>query len=147
MTLFELINSTPALYEYARTGNDGAIQQWLNTPSIVSSRKIPINEFVACLYDTGAFTAIKQAAVNNNATATFAIETMKDCKALGVESIDLSLIVNQDLLNGLLVQTIITQEQVDAVAALAVTLVSPAEANGLGAVSLADVAEWRLLHG
>jgi hypothetical protein len=58
-----------------------------------------------------------------------------------VESIDLSLIVNQDLLNGLLVQTIITQEQVDAVAALAVTLVSPAEANGLGAVSIEQIAK------
>ena len=141
MTLFELITTTTALHEYAHTGNDGAIQQWLNTPSVTASRKIPINDFVACLYDIGAFTAIKQAALNGNATANFAIETMKDCKALGVESIDLSLDVNQDLLNGLLVQNIINQAQVDAVAALAVTLVSPAEANGLGDVSIEQIAK------
>lgn len=140
MNITDLINSNPSLAQAVSDGNDGEIQQWLNTPSIVSSRKIPINEFVACLYDTGAFTAIKQAAVNNNATATFAIETMKDCKALGVESIDLSLDVNQDLLNGLLVQAIINQAQVDAVAALAVTLVSPAQAHGLGTVSIEQIA-------
>lgn len=141
MTLLDLITSTTSLAQAVSDGNDGEIQQWLNTPTIVSSRKIPINEFVACLYDTGAFTAIKYAALNNNATATFAIDMLKDCKALGVETIDLSLVVNQDLLNGLLVQNIITQAQVDAVAVLAVTLVSPAEAHGLGAVSIEQIAK------
>jgi len=141
MNLSELIHSGSSLVQAVSDGNDGAIQLWLNTPSVTASRKIPINDFVACLYDTGAFTAIKQAALSNNATANFAIETMKDCKALGVESIDLSLDVNQDLLNGLLVQNIINQAQIDAVAALAVTLVSPAEVHGLGAVSIEQIAK------
>lgn len=141
MTLTDLITSTTSLAQAVSDGNDGAIQQHLNTPSVTASRKIPINDFVACLYDTGAFTAIKHAAVNGNETAKFTIETMKDCKSLGVESIDLSLDVNQDLLNGLLVQAIINQAQVDAVAALAVTLVSPAEAHGLGTVSIEQIAK------
>lgn len=141
MTLYELINSNSSLAQAVSDGNDGAIQNWLNTPSVVSSRKIPVNDFVACLYDTGAFTAIKHATAQGNETAAFAIDVLRDSKALGIENIDLSLDVNQDLLNALLTEGVLTQAQVDAVAELSMTLVSPAEANGFGAVSIEQIAK------
>jgi hypothetical protein len=85
MTLLELINSEPALAQAVRDGNDGAIQLWLNTPAITVSRKIPISEFVAVLYNCGAFVAIKRAAATGNQTAALAVEILRDSKTLGIE--------------------------------------------------------------
>ena len=129
MTLNTLILSEPSLSDAIASGNDGQIAQWLSTPSVTVPRGIPIHEFVAKLYDTGAFTAIKQAAMLGNATAAFAIDVLKDAKTLGIETIDMSLETNQSLLSALLAANIITQAQIDAVLTLATELVSPAQAE------------------
>jgi hypothetical protein len=143
MTLAELIASEPSIAQAVTDGNDGLIAQWLNTPSIERARGIPINAFAGELYNSGAFVAIVQAAATGNTTAQMAITIMEKAKALGIETIDLSLTSNQSLLSALLADGVITQAQIDSALALGTELVSPAEYNGLGSVSAQQIAEWR----
>jgi hypothetical protein len=143
MTLTELIQSEPSIAEYVTSGNDGAILQWLNTPSIPAQRPIPINEFTGELYNSGAFVAILQAASTGNSAAQMAVTLIEKAKSLGIERIDLSLAVNQQMVATLISEGIITQAQADSATALANTLISPAENAGLGTVSAIDLANWR----
>lgn len=147
MTLTELIQSEQSIAEYIISGNDGAILQWLNTPSIPVQRPIPINEFTGELYNSGAFVAILQSAATGNQTAQMAVTLIEKAKALGIERIDLSLPVNQSMLGTLVSEGIVAQAQIDSALALADTLISPAENAGLSPVSLRDIAEWRLSNG
>lgn len=113
MTLAELIQSEPSIAEYVVSGNDGAIAQWLNTPSIAAQRPIPIVEFVGELYNSGAFVAILQAAATGNTTAQMAVTLIEKAKTLGIERIDLSLPVNQSMISTLVSEEIVTQEHRD----------------------------------
>lgn len=143
-TLHELITGESSLATAIMTGDDGTIQTWLNTPSVTVQRNIPINAFVGALYNSGAFVAILTAAAQGNTTAAMAVTLIEKAKTLGIEGIDMSLAVNQGMVSTLVSAGIITQEQVDSATALASVVVSPAEAAGLGSISLQDVADWRL---
>lgn len=147
MTLNELIAGEPSLADAITTGNDGAIVEWLNMPSIPASRPIQINAFVGNLYNSGAFVAIITAAATGNQTASMAVTLIEKANALGIERIDLSMPVNQSMIATLISENIITQTQADSAMALANTLISPAESAGFNPVSLIDVAEWRLNNG
>ena len=144
MTLNDTILSEPSIADYVSSGNDGTIAEWLNTPSIPVQRPIPINAFVGELYNSGAFVAILQAAASGNATAQMAVTLIEKAKSLGIERIDLGLPVNQSMLGALVLDGVVTQEQIDSALALADTLISPAENAGLGTVSFMDVVNWRL---
>lgn len=146
-TLNELITGEPSLSEHIASGNDGAIVDWLNTPSVTVQRNIPINAFVGELFNTGAFAAILQAAALGNQTAGMAVTLIEKAKSLGIEGINMSLPINQSMLASLIADGVITQAQSDSAVALANVVVSPAEAAGLGYVSLLDVANWRLSNG
>lgn len=143
--LSDLILSEESLESAIADGNDGLIAQWLNTPSIQSTRPIPIDEFIAELFRSGAFLAIQQAVLAGDETAVLAFETVKNAKALGLQNIDMSLAPNQALIAGLVQSGLITQAQADSVAALAEVTISPAENAGLGVVSIDQIA--RALRG
>lgn len=143
--LSDLISSEPSLASAVAGGNDGLIAQWLNTPSIQSTRPIPIDEFIAELFRSGAFLSIQQAVLGGNETAVLAFETVKNAKLLGLQNIDLSLTPNQALIAGLVQSGLMTQVQADSVAALAEVTISPAENAGLGVVSIEQIA--RALRG
>lgn len=141
MTLNELITGEPSLTEHVASGNDGLIALWLNTPSVTVTRNIPINAFVGELYNSGAFVAILQAAALGNATAAMAVTLIEKAKTLGIEGIDMSLPVNQGMVATLVSEGIVTQAQADSAVALSQVVVSPAEANGLGHVSIEQIAK------
>lgn len=147
MTLHELITGEPTLAQHIASGNDGAIAEWLNTPSVTVTRNIPINAFVGELFNTGAFAAILQAAALGNQTAGMAVTLIEKAKALGIEGINVALPINQGMLATLVSDGTVTQAQVDSAVALSNVVVSPAESAGLGYVSLLDIANWRLSNG
>lgn len=147
MTLDDLITGEASLATAIASGDDGAIQTWLNTPSVVVTRNIPINAFVGDLYNSGAFVAILQAAATGNATAQMAVTLIEKAKTLGIEGIDVTLPVNQAMIGTLVSEAIVTQAQADSALALASVTVSPADAAGLGTITLQQIAEWRLVNG
>lgn len=134
-----LITNEPSLADALAAGNGTAILTWLNAPSITASRPVPIDEFVAEMFRNGAFLAIQTAVLQGSATAILAFETIKNAKALGLQNIDMSLSANTSLLSALVSEGIMTEAQANDVAALASTLISPAEDAGLGVVAMDDV--------
>lgn len=140
MTLYELITSEASLADAVAAGNDGAIALWLNTPSVTVTRNIPINAFVGELYNSGAFVAILTAAAQGNTTAAMAVALIEKAKSLGIEGIDMSLAVNQGMVATLVSESIVTQAQADAAVALSQVVVSPADAAGLGHISIDQIA-------
>lgn len=141
MTLHELITSEPSLADHVTAGNDGAIAAWLNTPSVASTKEVLMDHFVGKLYQNGGFLAVIQAAATGNQVAGMALTVIEKAKALGLNQVDISLPSTQLLLGSLVTEGLLTQAQADEVTALSDTVISPAEAAGLGHVSIEQIAK------
>lgn len=125
--------------------SDTDLLSWLNTPSITRAKKVPIGDFVAALFDSGAVNAIFQAAATGDQLAGAAMTLIEKVKILGVENIDLSLETNQSLLSSLVQANIVTEQQIAPALALGSEDVSPAENAGLGMPHIGDVQNARAL--
>lgn len=123
--------------------SDADLLEWLNTPSITRAKKVPIGDFVAALFDSGAVNAIFQAAATGDQLAGAAMTLIEKVKALGVENIDLGLSTNQNLLSGLVQAGIVTEQQIAPAMALGSEIVSQACNAGIEAPHLGDVQNAR----
>lgn len=125
----EILNGPLAgeLDKYVEAHDDFAIAAILNRPDIQATRPVPIAEFVANLFETGAMFSIQQAVLQGHPTAVIADRMVSKARELGLQHIDLSLTVNQTLLAGLLQAELITQAQADAATALAAVTTSRAQ--------------------
>ena len=99
--------------------DDRGIAAILNRADQATTRPVPIAEFVANLFETGAMFSIQQAVLQGHPTAVIADRMVSKARELGLQHIDLSLSVNRTLLAGLLNAQLITQQQADSAAALA----------------------------
>ena len=115
------------LAEHDAADHDQQIADILNRRDIEGTKPVPIADFVASLFETGAMLSIQMAVLQGNATAVIADRMVSKAKELGVQHIDLDLPVNQQLLASLLQAGIITQEQSDAATALAAVTRSRAQ--------------------
>lgn len=115
------------LAEHVAADHDQQIADILNRRDITASRLVPIADFVANLFETGAMLSIQTAVLGGNPTAVLADRMISKARELGLQHIDLSLAVNQALLSSLLQAELITQGQAQAATALADTLLSRAQ--------------------
>lgn len=139
----EILNGPLAgeLDKYVEAHDDFAIAAILNRPDIQATRPVPIEEFVASLFETGAMLAIQTAVLQANPTAVIADRMVSKARELGLRHIDLSIPVNQALLGGLLQAELITQAQADAATALAAVTTSRAEIAIGRTISAAEVGD------
>lgn len=125
----EILNGPLAgeMDKYVDKHDDFAIAAILNRRDVQVTRPVPIEEFVASLFETGAMLAIQTAVLEGNPTAVIADRMVSKARELGLRHIDLSIPVNQALLGGLLQAELITQAQADAATALAGVTTSRAQ--------------------
>ena len=130
-----LIDATPGTPEMS----DAEVSAALCVQNISVLGKAPLWQVKQLLLETGRWWALKLAAKTESAiqpVADAAVEIISDPR---FENIDMANPVTQQMMGALVQAGIITQEQSDAVVAMATTLTSIAEQAGLGDPTPTDV--------